>query len=66
MVEVYKEKIRDLIDVSKDNLKVAVQQSKPGMKVKEVSEHTIWKEQDVLDLLKTGNKNRKTSATLMN
>jgi kinesin family protein 5 len=36
------------------------------MKVKEVSEHTIWKEQDVLDLLKIGNKNRKTSATLMN
>ena len=66
MVEVYREKVRDLLDVNKVNLAVASKQSSPGMKVIEVSEHFITKQQEVLDLLALGNKNRKTGNTEMN
>ena len=41
MVEVYMEKVRDLIDIKRVNLKVASKMTSPGMKVTNVSEHYI-------------------------
>jgi hypothetical protein len=41
MVEVYRERVRDLLDLSKTNLAVSSKQNTAGMKVIDVSEHFI-------------------------
>ena len=65
MVEIYMEKIRDLIDPSKDNLRVHEDKQK-GVYLQDVSEKYIADENEVYDLMKLGNSNRSISATLMN
>ena len=65
MVEIYMEKIKDLIDPSKDNLRVHEDKQK-GVYLQDVSEKYIADENEVYELMKLGNSNRSISATLMN
>jgi len=65
MVEIYMEKIRDLINPSKDNLKIHEEKGK-GVYMADIEERYIAEEGEVYDLMKLGNSNRSISATLMN
>ena len=65
MIEIYMEKIRDLLDPSKDNLKVHEEKGK-GVYVADVTETYVAEEQEVYDIMKLGNKNRAICATNMN
>ena len=65
MCEIYMEKIRDLIDPSKDNLKVHEDKQK-GVYMQDITEKYISDENEIYGLMKLGNSNRSISATLMN
>ena len=65
MVEIYMEKIKDLIDPSKENLRVHEDKQK-GVYLQDVSERYIADENEVYELMKHGNSNRSIAATLMN
>ena len=65
MVEIYNEKIKDLIDPSKDNLRIHEKQGK-GVYLNDVSEIYIESENQIYDLMRLGNSNRAISATNMN
>lgn len=65
MVEIYNERIKDLIDPSKDNLRIHEKQGK-GVYLQDVSESYIESENQIYDLMRLGNKNRSTAATNMN
>ena len=65
MVEIYNERIKDLIDPSKDNLRIHEKQGK-GVYLQDVSEIFIEGEQQVYELMQLGNQNRSTAATNMN
>eukprot|EP01116_Phalansterium_solitarium_P019056 TRINITY_DN5222_c0_g1_i2.p1 TRINITY_DN5222_c0_g1~~TRINITY_DN5222_c0_g1_i2.p1 ORF type:complete len:836 (+),score=380.20 TRINITY_DN5222_c0_g1_i2:131-2638(+) len=64
-LEIYKEVIKDLLNPRGTNLKVHESPSR-GVWVEELTEQYVTCEQDVLDLLKLGEKFRATSATSMN
>jgi kinesin family protein 5 len=57
MVEIYMEKLKDLIDPSKDNLTVHEETGK-GVYVADLTEKSIKTESDVYQILKLGNSNR--------
>lgn len=59
------EKIKDLIDPSKDNLKIHEEKGK-GVYVADATETYVSEEYEVFELMKIGNKNRAISATNMN
>lgn len=65
MVEIYMEKIRDLINPEKDNLKIHEEKGK-GVYMADIEERYIAEESEVYELMKLGNSNRAISATLMN
>jgi kinesin family protein 5 len=65
MIEIYMEKIKDLIDPSKDNLKIHEDKAK-GVYIADVTETYITDESAVYQYMKIGNSNRSISATLMN
>jgi kinesin family protein 5 len=65
MVEIYNEKIRDILDISKDNLKIHEDKNK-GVYIGDVSETYIANELEVYDLMALGNRNRATACTNMN
>jgi kinesin family member 5 len=65
MIEIYMERIRDLMDTSKDNLKVHEEKGK-GVYVADVTESYVVEESDVFKVMKIGNKNRAICATNMN
>lgn len=65
MIEIYMEKIKDLIDPTKDNLKIHEEKGK-GVYMHDITETYIGGENEVYDLMKLGNSNRSISATLMN
>lgn len=65
MIEIYNERIRDLMDVTKDNLKVHEEKGK-GVYVGDVTETYVAEELEVYEIMKIGNKNRAISATNMN
>lgn len=65
MVEIYMEKIRDLINPEKDNLKIHEEKGK-GVYMADIEERYIADESEVYELMKLGNSNRAISATLMN
>ena len=65
MIEIYNERIRDLLDSSKDNLKIHEDKTK-GVYVADVTETYVGEDQDVYNIMKLGNSNRAISATLMN
>jgi len=64
-IEIYMEKIRDLLDSSKSNLKVREEKSK-GIWVEGATEVYVSSEQDVLDVIRVGGQNRAIAATKMN
>lgn len=65
MVEIYMEKIRDLIDPSKDNLRIHEEKGK-GVYMQDVEEIFIAEEKQVYELMHLGNSNRSVAATNMN
>lgn len=64
-IEIYMERIRDLLDASKDNLKVREEKSK-GIWVDGATEVYVSNEQEVLDVIATGTANRAIAETKMN
>jgi len=65
MIEIYNEKVRDLLDPSKDNLSVHEDKQR-GVYVDGLTETSIGAEYDVYDLMRTGNSNRAIAETKMN
>ena len=65
MVEIYMEKIRDLINPDKDNLEIRQEKGK-GVYIADVEERYIAEEKEIYDLMKLGNSNRSIASTLMN
>jgi len=59
------EKIRDLLDVSKVDLKIREKKEK-GIYIEDVTEKFVSSEQEVYSLMNMGNSNRSVSATNMN
>ncbi|CAI5476297.1 unnamed protein product [Closterium sp. Yama58-4] len=65
VVEIYMERIRDLYDVSKDNLVVKEDQTR-GISIAGVTEIYVEGEKEMLQLLEAAIKNRAVGATNMN
>ena len=65
IVEIYMEKIRDLICPEKINLKVRGDKAR-GVYIEDATESYVSQEKDIYDLMKLGNSNRAISATNMN
>ncbi|KAN0009274.1 hypothetical protein ACTFIU_006553 [Dictyostelium citrinum] len=64
-IEIYMERIRDLLDTRKDNLKVREEKGK-GVWVEGTSEVYIYREEDILEVINTGISNRAIAETRMN
>jgi len=62
MAEVYMERVNDLIDVTRKDLKVVDQKGK-GTVIQDVSEHFCCNEQEVYNLILKGLKQRKVCET---
>lgn len=54
MIEIYMERIRDLLDTSKDNLKIHEEKTK-GVYIADVTETYVSDELEVYDIMKLGN-----------
>lgn len=65
MIEIYMERVRDLLDPSKDNLKVHEEKGK-GVYVGDVTETYVSEESEVYAIMRLGGKNRSIAATNMN
>jgi hypothetical protein len=65
LIEIYMERIRDLFDPNKTDLKIREDKSK-GIWIENVSEICVGSPQESMDLLRFGQSNRSTAATLMN
>jgi kinesin family protein 5 len=63
-VEIYNEKIRDLMCIEKDNLRV--RESNSGVWIEDVTQTYVRDCADVFNVLKGGGENRAVSATKMN
>lgn len=65
MMEIYMEKIRDLLDPTKSNMQIKVDKNK-GIYVHDLTERYIGSDLDVYDIMRIGNDNRKVASTSMN
>ena len=65
MAEIYMERIRDLLDPSKVNLKIKENKQR-GIYVHDLTEKYIASENDIYEIMKVGNENRMTAHTAMN
>ena len=65
MIEIYMEKIRDLLNPAKTNLKVHEDKAK-GIYIADVTETYVSDESEVYDIMKLGNNNRSIGYTDMN
>jgi kinesin family protein 5 len=65
MVELYMEKLRDLLDVSKNDLKIRSDKKK-GIYIEDLTENYISEPEEVFDMLKIAQVNRAICATNMN
>jgi kinesin family member 5 len=65
MMEIYMEKIRDLLDPTKSNMQIKVDKNK-GIYVADLTERYIGSDLDVYDIMRIGNDNRKVASTTMN
>ena len=65
MIEIYMEKIRDLLDPSKTDLKIR-DHPKKGIYIESVMETFVTEESEVYELLHLGNQNRAIGCTDMN
>jgi kinesin family protein 5 len=64
-IEIYREKIRDLLNPSKDNLQIR-QNSEKGVYIDDVTEKEVDSENQIYDVLETGNGARAVTKTDMN
>lgn len=65
MMEIYLEKISDLIETNRINLNIREDKNK-GIFVEDLSEHYVASEEEVIDLIQIGLDNRKIGNTIMN
>mmetsp|Transcript_77227 Transcript_77227/g.179104 ORF Transcript_77227/g.179104 Transcript_77227/m.179104 type:complete len:709 (-) Transcript_77227:358-2484(-) len=65
IVEIYNERIRDLLDPTKDNLKVHEDKAR-GVFIGEVTESYVGCEQEIFDAMRAGHYNRSMAVTNMN
>lgn len=65
VLEIYNEKIQDLLDPRKNNLMVKEEKSK-GIWVEDATEVYVMNKQEMRDVFKCGSENRKIGATAMN
>ena len=65
MVEIYMERIKDLLSPEKTNLKIREDKQR-GIYIDDVTESYITCEEDVFDIMEIGNKNRAVTSTKMN
>ena len=65
MAEIYMEKIRDLLDASKIDLKIKENMRK-GIYIDNLTERYIGSDTEVYEIMKIGNENRQVSSTAMN
>jgi len=65
MVEIYMEKIKDLIEPTRNNLNIREDRVK-GIYIEDLSEHYVACEEEVLELIKIGSDNRSVGETKMN
>ncbi|OMJ73531.1 hypothetical protein SteCoe_27754 [Stentor coeruleus] len=63
--ELYLEKINDLIDIQKKNLKIRQDKTK-GIYIADLSEHYVSSDFEIYELLKIGTENRQVSCNKMN
>lgn len=64
-VEIYNEKIKDLVDPRKNDLKIH-ENKQQGVHVAGMTESYVGNEEEVYDILRVGNENRSIGATKMN
>ena len=65
MVEIYMEKVRDLLDTTKTNMQIK-QDKVRGIFIGDVTERYISSQEEIIDIMKIGNDNRKVASTKMN
>lgn len=65
LVEIYQERVRDLLDPSKDNLKIHEDKAR-GVFLGDITESYVQSEQEIFDAIRLGNVNRTVAATEMN
>ena len=65
MMEIYMEKIRDLVETERVNLYIREDKNK-GNFVEDLSEHYVSSEEEIMELVKIGANNRTTGFTYMN
>ena len=65
MIEIYMEKVRDLVDPTKTDLKVREDRNK-GVYIENVTEISVSEEGEVYQIMKLGNENRAIGCTDMN
>lgn len=65
IIEIYMEKIKDLLDPTRNNLKVREDKIK-GIYIEDLTEHYVQNDKEVLDLIETGTQNRTVAYTHMN
>jgi kinesin family member 5 len=65
MCEIYNEKIKDLLDPRKDNLKIHEEKGK-GVYIQDATENWCTDESQVYQVMKQGASNRSVASTLMN
>jgi kinesin family member 5 len=64
-IEIYNEKVRDLLEPTKNNLKIH-ENKQQGVYVQDMTESYVGGEDEVFSLLKIGNENRSIGCTDMN
>ncbi len=65
MIEIYNEKVRDLLDPSKDNLSIREERTR-GVFIDNLTDVSIGTADEVYELMKQGNNNRAVGVTNMN
>jgi len=65
MIEIYLEKIRDLLDPKKFNLEIW-EDKKIGIYIEEVTETYVTEVREVMNIMRLGNENRAIGSTDMN
>ena len=65
IAEIYKERINDLLDQSKTNLKIVRSRSR-GIVISDITEYLCADEHEVFHLIDIGNKNRAVGSNRMN
>lgn len=65
LVEIYMERLRDLLDISKNDLKIREDKNR-GIYIQDVTVTYVSEEKEIYNAMRIGNSNRAISATQMN